>query len=338
MNAWKKGALLAALLVILALLPLAEAEDAPSAEKGPEEAAIEIAAQAAEITPEEAALTVTAPGNKKILAAGKDMQFTASFAAADKINAEAGNDAVQWSIRKEDGSEVSSSQAKISAKGKLTTTNKVKKALNLVITAASEAFGTQAEYRLLVYPKVTKLTIKPSSPLIFLGNEPGVIQVATVPAGLEKTVTWSIGNKKLAKLQRNEEGALIVTPLKAGSTTLTAKSAGGATARVMLKISPALKSLKIVGDSFVRKGERLQLSFRASPKNTLVKQVSWGLDVGPEIATIDSKGRLKPASGCPVGTVVTVSCWPKGADKSKSIVATKEIVVTYARVYLTRNR
>lgn len=325
MSAWKKWCLLLTLAAVYAAAPLAPAEEAPGETAAAEEAAFP------QVDPADAALTVTASGKKKTLLAGKKLQFKAVFANPEAVSPEIGNDGVTWSVAREDGSPVSASQARISKSGQLTA-GKVKKALNLVVTAVSDAYGTRAEYPVLVHPKAARVTVKSSGPTAFLGRDPIQVRASTVPAGLEKTLTWSIGNKKLAKLHCNEDGSVTITPLKAGTTTLTAQSSGGASTHVTLRVAKSIQKLKIVGESFVRKGDRLQLSYRCTPRDVKISGVHWALDVGPEIAIITNQGRLKPSASCPVGTVITVSCWPRGSGKS--IVATKEITVTYAKVRL----
>ena len=53
---------------------------------------------AAVITPEEAALTIQAAGGLEKLGVDKQLQFTAAFAAPDKINKKNGNSQVRWSL------------------------------------------------------------------------------------------------------------------------------------------------------------------------------------------------------------------------------------------------
>ena len=327
MSAWKRWCLLLTLLAVWTAAPLAQGEETP----GETAAAEEAAPVYPQVDPADAALTVNASGKKQTLLAGKKLQLTAEFANPEAVNAALGNDGIVWSVARENGSPASSSQAKISKSGQLTA-GKVKKAVNLVVIAESEAYGTRAEYPVLVHPRVSRVTIRSTAPTVFQGRDPLEVRASTVPAGLEKTLTWSIGNKKLAKLHRNEDGSVTITPLKAGTTTLTAKSSGGASTHVTLRVAKAIQKLKIVGEDFVRKGERLELSYKCTPRDVKISGVHWALDVGPEIATITNQGRLKPSASCPVGTVITVSCWPRGSDKS--IVATREITVTYAKVRL----
>lgn len=326
MSAWKKWGLLTVLLAILAAAPLCAADETP-----PEETTAEAPA---EITPEDAALTVTAFRDRKILAVGKTLQLTATFSHPEIINAEAGNDRVLWQVRQKNGSQISPSQVKISAKGLLTASKQVKKGLYVVVTATSKAFGTHAEYEVFVYPPARRITVKPGAPVAFLGKEPLTVRAVTSPIGLQRTLIWRVKDSSIAKVKKNEDGTATVIPLKSGTTYLTAKSGNGAAARVKLTVAKPVSKITISGDSAVRKGSSIDLKAKLFPKPIRAMGVSWSVDVDGSMASIDSRGRLTVSKKCPVGTVITVSCWIKGSDGR--VVGTKDITVTYARQRMDR--
>ena len=287
-----------------------------------------------EITLEDAALALTCSLNKHVLPAGGKMQFTAAFAAPEKINAQAENDEVVWSVRLENGEKPDASLVKISGSGLLTTAKKIREGLRVTVVCTSAAFGTQAEYAVLVYPPIRRITVKPHDPVVFLGREPAVVSAVTVPKGLERALTWKVANKNIARLKRNPDGTISVMPLRAGSTALTAHADNGVTAQVRLTVLPTIPGVVIEGQDFVRKGGFLDLTARALPRGVQTSGFTWALDVDKSVASITARGRLTASAQCPVGTVITVTCWPKGSDKS--VVGTKEIVVTYPRQILDR--
>lgn len=323
MTRWKRTMLILAALALLAGMAMecAFSEQTPAAEESTPE-------NSGEITLEDAALSIQCNLNKHVLPAGGRMQFKATFAAPDKISAQAGNDHVAWSVQMDNGKKVDASLVKINGKGLLTTTAKVRKGTRIKVICQSKTFGTRAEYDVLVYPPIRRASIRPSNPLVFLGGEnPLVLSATTVPSRLGQALTWKVRNKKIAQLKRNPDGSVSVTPLKAGATTLTAYAGNRVIARTTLTVMPEITGIEIVGEDYVRKGGYLNLTARALPRSAQVRRFSWALDVDKSIAAISTRGRLTPTAKCPVGTVITVTCWPKGADKTMAV--TKEIVVTY---------
>ncbi|MBR1586243.1 MAG: hypothetical protein IJ662_11925 [Clostridia bacterium] len=281
-------------------------------------------AQAAE---DGAKLLVTAASGKHILPAGQTLQLTAALTDEQKTNE---TRRVFWQVKNADGTPADPKLIQVSDTGLVTADRAVKQGMDVVITATDEERDLTAEYALLVYPPVKRITIKPAKPMAFVGGKPLVVNAVTEPAGLGKTLVWKVGKPEVARLKRNADGSISIYPGAEGTTVLTAKADSGVTARVTLTVISPVTGVEILGGDYVRKGEGIVLSAKLSPRLLKERGVVWSLDVDPSIATVNAQGRVKPTADCPVGTVITVTCRPVGTD-DPNVFATKEIVVTYPR-------
>ncbi|MBQ9263373.1 MAG: hypothetical protein IJ189_04080 [Clostridia bacterium] len=325
MTGWKKAAL--ALLVLMLMLGGTTLAEETVVQTAP--AAADAQAAGSDIFAEDAALTITANNHPSTLAAGKSLMLNVAFANPEKINREAENDGIVWRIMRADGTAYTGSSVTISQEGKVTTSAKMSKATDVVFVATSTQFGTEAEYPLLVYPRVKSIAVKPHRPVLYVGGEPLKITAATTPAGLSRVLKWKVSNSMVAKIQRNADGSIYLVPRKEGKTSLTVSFGTGVSQVVYVTVAKPATKVVIVGEDSVRLGEGVVLTGKVYPRDIQNKDVKWSLDVDSSIATIDSRGRLKPTSKCPVGTVITVTCTAKGTDKN--VYATKKITVAYAR-------
>ncbi len=286
------------------------------------------------ITPEEAALTIQAAGGLEKLGVDKQLQFTAAFAAPEKINKKNGNNQVRWSLVDQEGKEIEARLASIDENGLLRTALHLKEGINAVVVAESTAFATRAEYPLLLYPPVQQLRLSPNALTILPGQQSAPVQVSTVPPGLQKALTWRISKPEVASFAVNEDGSVTVFAIGPGTARLTAFTDSGIWAYIPLEVPRIETSIRILGDEYVRQGGVLELSADLGDHVADSREVDWSVDVDESMATISAAGRLRPAIDCPVGTRITVTCRPKYA--AENVCAVKEVVVTYAAFKLNR--
>lgn len=289
----------------------------------------------ADVSPEDAVLFIHAEGDPMKLAAGSQLQFSASFASPGKINAEAENDQVLWSLLDRDGQEIERRLAHIDENGLLQANITVRSGLDVVVTAQSAVYGTKAEYPLLLYPPALEVRLAPEKLEIYLSQKNGaVVRASTRPANLQRTLTWKISNPEIAEFTVNDDGSVTVFAKKPGATRLTAYADNGVRNYIPLEVPRLESSIRILGDEYVRQGGTLELTAMLGSRAAEPREVYWSIDVDESIATISTAGRLRPTAACPVGTKITVTCRPRHADGD--VYATKEIVVTYQAFKLNR--
>lgn len=106
--------------------------------------------------------------------------------------------------------------------------------------------GAQAETA-----QIESLTLNTTSVTLFLGNMLQLVAYAQPEAASEQPVTWSSGNRAIARVDENG----LVTPVKAGSVTITCRAqSGGAKATCRVKVTRVYRRALIVGRSSRVKG------------------------------------------------------------------------------------
>ena len=80
-------------------------------------------------------------------------------------------------------------------------------------------------------PKPTKVTLDRSGTVTLKLGEKLALNATLAPATAKSTLKWSSSKPKIAKVSGG-----MVTPLKAGTTTITVKTANGKKATVKVKV------------------------------------------------------------------------------------------------------
>ncbi len=142
-----------------------------------------------------------------------------------------------------------------------------------------------------------------------------------------KKVTWSSSNKSIATVDANGN----VKGLKAGTVTITAKTANGKTATYKVTVKAkavttvSVTSVKISGAKDLTVGDSLKLTATVSPSNASNKKVTWKSS-NPSVATVDANGNVKALKA---GTV-TITVTTEDGSKTASVTITiKEKPETY---------
>ena len=144
----------------------------------------------------------------------------------------------------------------------------------------------------------------------------------------DKTVKWSSSKPSVATVTAKG----VVKGIKAGSTTITAKSSNGkkATCKITVKTPVAVKSVKLNKTTAnLLTGNTLTLKATVAPSNAADKTVSWSSS-NPAIATVTKGGVVK---GKKSGTVTITAKTSNGKKaKCKITVRKPEVLVKYKAV------
>jgi len=119
-----------------------------------------------------------------------------------------------------------------------------------------------------------------------------------------------------------------VTGVKAGTTTITAKTSNGKTATKTITVVVPVTGLSIWGSDYVDVGGSISLTASITPTNATNKTVTWSSS-NTSLATVNSAGKV---TGVKAGTVTITAKTSNGitATKSVKIVKDETYIVTLA--------
>ena len=169
--------------------------------------------------------------------------------------------------------------------------------------------------------EASSVSLNVTSNTIYVGST--LTLVATISPGnvTEKTITWSSSNTSIATVSNGT-----VKGIKAGSATITARTANGktATCNVIVKdIEPTGITLNNVS-KMVKIGETFQLTATVSPSNAKDKSVTWSVS-NSSIATVNN-GLVK---GVSIGTAIVTAKTSNGITAKSTIIVLKSGTTTY---------
>ncbi|OZG53569.1 Bacterial Ig-like domain (group 2) [Pseudoscardovia radai] len=135
---------------------------------------------------------------------------------------------------------------------------------------------------------VTGVTISTDS-LKLVEGQNGTLTASVTPSNAtDKTITWESSDPSVATVNGG-----IVTAVKAGTATITAKSSNGKSATCTVTVNPA--TVPVTGVSVTPSikslyvGDATQLTATVSPSNATNKTVTW-TSSNPSVATVDANG------------------------------------------------
>lgn len=229
-----------------------------------------------------------------------------------EVNADASKKTLVWSS--------DSPAAAVSSKGVVTAKTVYAPETVTIFAKAADGSGTVGEKEILLLPKENVLSVFFSGKAVNASTLAVDISEGRLKLEAEPGSKWT-SNKKTAA-QVDETG--LVTLHKAGTVTITAKSADGKrTGKVTLKIGVLVRELEITP-----KGSTVLVSGKGSVKLTAVpnsdatmKTVTW-VSSDPTAAAVSSTGAVKAKSGIDTVRTVRITARAKdggGAEESVTI-------------------
>ena len=249
--------------------------------------------------------------------AGKSLNFSADFFNG-RVQKDAKLNAVTWQVA--DASGETPYGVSISAKGQLTTKKQISEVLYLTVSAQSELFHTSASFEVTVIPIVSRIAVEPATMTLYLSPESeGRAKASIIPENIPPIgLTWKADKKGNVDITPEDDGEIVIRPLKAGKTSVTVRELGGKTAQVRVKVIEPVTDMELAVNGTPRAGRIVRMTVNLIPRSAGVKDVGWSLDVDESIAKISSRGNISISPDTPAGTMITVTCVAYGAPEPVS--------------------
>lgn len=110
---------------------------------------------------------------------------------------------------------------------------------------------------------------------------------ASLSTGATDTVTWSSSNKKVATVDKNG----VITALKKGTATITAKTSGGKKATCKVTVTVPADDIYLTTSVNIKKGSTKTLTPTVFPESSNEK-ITWSSS-NKKVVTVDKNGKIK---------------------------------------------
>lgn len=284
------------------------------------------------VTPDCFETTLSTANDAIAVASGKTLTVKADMKGQKLVRAMS-SDAVKqyWLLLDaekilQDGSwvPVDKAVASINQSGQVRTGN-VSEVTPVVVVAYNQAAGYTASKILLVLPKQKQFSLSGKEAVLYVDeSEPLQVTAQADPADTllfmtdYTNVTWKLNREGYATLEVGADGTATVTPLKAGTVTLTAKdTVSGRQAQMNIRIMIPVTGLEISGPESIAPGKGATYKVTLTPEKPSNRKVTWSIDQEKSIATIGSDGRLSVRKEAPSGTVITITCQAQGSSMER---------------------
>lgn len=258
------------------------------------------------------------------VSAGKSVAFTAKFANASAVKGDSAG-ALVWTVTDPDTGEVPEGIT-VNEKGVLSVDWSITEQKDVEVTVSSAVFGTKASCGITAVPAIRKLGAEPQAIEMYMNSgDSATVRILPEPAFIPEGLEWTVSPRKIAEVIPGADGTATVKALEAGKGTLTVKEPGGKTATVKVSVVQPVESIQLSATGRPLRGGTVKMAASLKPGNAGNRKVTWSLDVGKDIATINEYGRLRITGEAPVGTVITVTCTALGAKEP--VVETMQITV-----------
>ncbi len=265
-------------------------------------------------TAADAAVSVNEKNGISVTPAGRTLSFSAAFANAKLVNKANKNDSVTWSVH-EAGSEKEVPEAKISKSGQLSVDAKLSVPVTLEIKAVSDSFLTSGSCQVTVLPQVKKILTDPAELSFYVGSDvhqtvKAILEPDTVPP---TGITWTPAGEGIVEITDSGNGTVSIRALAAGNTTINVQEPGGKKAHVKVSVMEPVTAVEINLSGKGKAGGKVKAEALLTPSNAGNKKVEWSLNVGEDVAVINSSGQIHLAKDVPAGTKIIVTCKALGA-------------------------
>ena len=170
-----------------------------------------------------------------------------------------------------------------------------KRAGECVVTVASKQNPeVNVTYRTLVVQPVTRVQLSADAKATYVGKTMKLTPIFTPDNASIQGVTWTSSNKQIATVDENG----VVTGVKKGSTTITAKAMDGSgrNANITVNVHQQPESITLKEtDVTINIGSYRTLQATVLPNNTTNKKVTWSSS-DESVAKVNTSGRVTPVS------------------------------------------
>ncbi len=136
--------------------------------------------------------------------------------------------------------------------------------------------------------EVSSITLNYSESSLVKGEELSLVATVKPDNATDKTVTWSTSNNQVAKVDFNG----LVTALKSGTATITAR-AGDKTTTCVITVTTPIESISLDRTSMtLEEGQETSLVAIISPSDADEKAVTWSTS-SSRVVTVDQTGKVK---------------------------------------------
>lgn len=164
-----------------------------------------------------------------------------------------------------------------------------------VVTVASKQNPeVNVTYRTLVVQPVTRVQLSADAKATYVGKTMKLTPIFTPDNASIQGVTWTSSNKQIATVDENG----VVTGVKKGSTTITAKAMDGSgrNANITVNVHQQPESITLKEtDVTINMGSYRTLQATVLPNNTTNKKVTWSSS-DESVAKVNTSGRVTPVS------------------------------------------
>ena len=228
------------------------------------------------------------------------------------------------------------SAASVSSSGKVTAKKVTEQTLVTVTATALDGSGITGTWELLITPIASSVSIlqdaQPVSGTLYLDPcAENTLQLSALvsPAAAWQGVTWSSSSSKTISV----DGEGVVTALKNGSATITAKASDGSgkTAKVTIKAVTAVQSVELSGPAYVGYGKSVTLKADVQPSTASNKSLVW-TSSDPDIAKVSS-GKVTAGKLSEPASVTITAAAKDGSGQYGEWELTVLPAVTSVRIY-----
>ncbi|MGN1195430.1 MAG: Ig-like domain-containing protein, partial [Acutalibacteraceae bacterium] len=231
--------------------------------------------------------SVTLDKTSLVLARGTEAKLTATVLPSD-----ASSKSVKWESSNPD-------IVSVSVSGVVT----AKAVGEATVTVITDDGAKKAVCRINVYESVTGVSLDISEKILYIGESVTINATVSPSDASNKSITWSSSDPSVANVASNG----VVTALKVGEVTVTAKTAdGGFTDTCKITVRAHVTGVALsAGEVSVSRGGTLQLTASVIPENSFEKGIVWKSE-NEDIATVEDGKVTALKKGEAVITVTSV--------------------------------
>ena len=151
------------------------------------------------------------------------------------------------------------------------------------------------------------------------------LQYVPEAGGTPEKAEWILRPDYLAQILPGEGETVTLQPVRTGKGKISIHPLTGKVAQIRISVLQPVESIELRQNGRALPGGILFINTILRPKNAGDRTITWSLDVGEDVATINKHGKIRISPDTPAGTVITVTCTAFGAKTP--VVQTIEVTV-----------